>query len=152
MKKCMFCGAENPDSAELCEECGVSFEYYDEDHPLEPEEREILAENEKDQAGKEGAPERSRRKTHAAIRKKPGGLAAVALFTVILCHLGALRAFADYFLLHLVCMLPGLIAFMNAVNLNAWETYERQDREENAAILLCGVGLILGVVLLVIRV
>jgi hypothetical protein len=148
----MFCGAENTDSAELCSECGVSFEYYDEDRPLDPEEQEILADNQKLQEGKGNRPGSTRSgKTHMAIRKKPGALAALALFTVILCHIGALRVLEEYWLLHLVCMLPGLIAFMNAINLNSWETYERQDKEENLAALLCVVGLIIGIVLLLVQ-
>ena len=153
MKKCMFCGAENPESAEICEECGVSFEYYDEDRPLDPEEQEILASNEKLQKDKGKRPgSAGKGKTHPAIKKKQGGLAALALFTIILCHIGAHRALAGYTLIHLACLLPGLIAFMNAMNLNAWETYERQESEENIGWILCFVGLILGVVLLLVRV
>lgn len=151
MKKCLFCGAENPDAAEICEECGVSFEYYDPDRPLDPVEKETLVNNEKDMGTtRRQSKGKSSGKTNPAIRKKPGGLAALALFTIILCHLGAQRVLADYTLLHLACLIPGLIAFMNAINLNAWETYERQDKEENLAILLCVVSLILGVILLLV--
>lgn len=149
MKKCLYCGADNPDTAEICEECGVSFEYYDQERPLDEEEKKILANNEKLQEGKRkrsGSAQSG--KTHPAIRKKPGGLAALALFSIILCHIGALLTLGEYLLLHLACLIPGLVAFMNAINLNAWETYERQEKEENLAILLCVVSLILGVVLL----
>ncbi len=152
MKKCMFCGAENPDDVSICKECGVSFEYYDQDHPVNPEELEVLESNEKEWEQAEKRPDRTAcEKTHPAIRKKPGALAACALFAILLCHLGGMRVLKEYLLLHLACLIPGLIAFMNAINLNFLDTNERQEQKENAAIVLCAVGTILGIVLLLIK-
>lgn len=152
LKKCMFCGAENPDSAEICESCGVSFEYYDEEHPLAEEEKETLENNLKLQKGK-ARPNAENRdgKTHPAIRMRLGGLAAWALISMFLCHIGGSVVLSDKPLLQLVCLIPGAIAVMNALNVNSWETYERQDREENMALILCIISTILGIVLIAVR-
>lgn len=152
MKKCMFCGAENPDQAEICESCGVSFEYYDEAHPLDAEEKEALETNQKLQQGR-ARPNAEKRgeKTHPAIRMRLGGLAAWALLSMFMCRIGGSVVLIKYPLLQLVCLIPGAIAVMNALNVNSWETYERQDREENMALILCIISTVLGIVLMAVR-
>ena len=152
MKKCLFCGAENPDDALICESCGVSFEYYEEGHPLEDEEKKTLESNVKLQKGSARPHAETRGgNTHPAIRKRSGGLAAWAVISMFICRIGGSIVLIDKPFLQLSCLIPGAIALMNAINVNSWETYERQDREENMAMLLCIVSTIIGVVLMLVR-
>ena len=80
-----------------------------------------------------------------------GGLAAWALLSMFMCRIGGSVVLIKYPFLQLVCLIPGAIAVMNALNVNSWETYERQDREENMALILCIVSTVLGIVLMAVR-
>ena len=153
MKKCLFCGTENPESAQICQSCGISFEYYENQDQLTKEEREILRVNERSGDGKKDPDVKKKLKEmlQKPNPRKIGALAAFALFSLILCFLGSERLLEDALLVRLASFLPGLSALACALNVNCCETRREQERKENMALLLGIVSVLLGVAMLLIH-
>ncbi|MBO4418280.1 MAG: hypothetical protein J5789_00410 [Oscillospiraceae bacterium] len=115
MKTCPQCGYNNPNVNSNCASCGEPL-------PVSPEYKNV---NDPGSAfGQNNGTDRCY--FHVSVRFKSGGLIAWAILTMLLC------------------VIPGVIALVFAVEINNSYTYDEQYRKLSLAKGWCAAGTILG--------
>ncbi|MBR6119042.1 MAG: zinc ribbon domain-containing protein [Oscillospiraceae bacterium] len=139
MKKCLFCGTENPDSAPRCSACGISFEYYEETEGFDQEQQTLFANRETQKP--------SRNHKNEAVTRLIGGMFAWALLLMIFGRLMAKELLDGSIWMQLLFACPGLIALSIIVDLNYCDTKQQQETRSNIAFAICFLGSIVAAAL-----
>lgn len=124
MKQCPFCDTQNEDTAERCRSCGIVFSSWEGKTETETENTQIAA---------IGAKTDGSDADHRPPNYSNGGLIAWSVITILLC------------------LIPGIIGLVYAVNINSCETEEEQEHKASVASVWCLVGTILGILSILIR-